>query len=373
MKKRSCIAIGLLIVGMISILSIVRYYVPSNEESTEHLQGKQEQIEVQKQQFPRSHPTFLMYADIWLEEMASNRDAEVNEEANIEETTEEITSEEPANNYEQALEAVSIKNPKVIVTANAAVLMDATSRRVLYSKNSLEHIQPASTAKLLTAIVAVRNSDKDECYTVGSEIELIASDSSRAYLSKGQVLSMEQILDALLLPSGNDAAYVIAAHIGRKLSNDPNMKTKAAVKVFVQEMNDVAKELGVVESNFMTPDGYDEEGQYTTAYDLAIIASNSLNYKAICNSVKKEKARHILLSGQDVTWYNSNKLIKQGSGYYYKYAIGLKTGTSGDAGRCLISAAEKEKGRYVSVVMDATYEGRWQDSLDLLTYAIQQQ
>lgn len=282
------------------------------------------------------------------------------------------TEETLKKREEEALEAINIKNPKISVSAKAAVLMKAESKEILFSKQALNEIQPASTAKLLTAIVAVELSGKKEKFTVGSEIQLIASDSSRAYLVQGEVLSLEQILDALLLPSGNDAAYVIAANLGRKLAGDNSLKAKAAVKKFLQKMNETAAEIGVVHSNFLSPDGYDVNGQYTTAYDMALIASKALKYDEILGTVKKAKARHILLSGEDVTWYNSNKLVKEGSGYYYKYAIGLKTGSSGEAGRCLISAAKKDEEVYISVVMDASYDGRWQDSIDLLGYGIEQ-
>ena len=288
----------------------------------------------------------------------------------LEDMKEQERLEEQKVREEEAIEAIGRATVQMNVSANEAILMNATTKEVLYSKGGLDTIQPASTAKLLTAIVAVELSEEGEEFVVGSEIDLMAPDSSRAYLVKGQVLSLENILDALLLPSGNDAAYVIAANLGRKIAGDDSLKRKAAVEVFVDKMNEMAHEIGVVNSNFVTPDGYDADGQYTTAYDLGLVASKALEYDEILNSVKKEKARNILLSGHDVTWYNSNKLVKQGSGYYYKYAIGLKTGTSGEAGRCLISAAKNGEKLYVSVVMNASYEGRWQDSIDLLDYAI---
>jgi len=283
---------------------------------------------------------------------------------------EEIKKQQKEEREQKAQKAVDIKNPSIEVSAKAALLYNKKSGKVLYSKNALEEIQPASTAKLLTAITAIELCDKDEQFNVGSEINLIASDSSRAYLVKGQILSLENILDALLLPSGNDAAYVIAANMGRKIAGDSSMKAKKAVEKFVEAMNKKAEEIGVVHSNFMSPDGYDAKGQYTTAYDMALIGAKALDYKEILETVKKPRTRDILISGEDITWSNSNRLIKQGSGYYYSYAIGLKTGTSGKAGRCLVSAAKKKNHVYVSVVMNASPEGRWQDSVDLLRYAI---
>ena len=271
---------------------------------------------------------------------------------------------------EQARKKIDVKNPSIEVSAKAAALYDPVHGRFIYTKNALDKIQPASTAKLLTAITAIELGGSKQKFKVGSEIQLIASDSSRAYLVKGQVLSLDQILDALLLPSGNDAAYVIAANMGRKIADAPKLKDKQAVKRFVEAMNKKAEEIGVVHSNFVTPDGYDAEKQYTTAYDMALIGAKALDYEEILETVKKPRARDILLSGEDVTWTNSNRLIKKGSGYYYSYAIGLKTGTSGEAGRCLVSAAEKKGRKYVSVVMDASMEGRWQDSVNLLRYGI---
>ena len=272
---------------------------------------------------------------------------------------------------EVAKEAVNIKNPSLEISASNAILVNITKNKVLYSKEPLKKISPASTTKLLTAIIAIESCDDSFEFHVGDEIDLMASDASRAYLKKGEVLILDSMLDALLLPSGNDAAYVIATNVGRFLAKDSLLDMEKANEVFIQAMNDKARSLGAVDSNFRTPDGYDEQGQYTTAYDLALIAKEALTHEKICASVKKEKARNILISGEDVTWYNTNKLVKNGSGYYYSYAIGLKTGTSTEAGRCLVSAAKKEDQTYVSVIMDASPEGRWKDSIQLLKYGIE--
>lgn len=392
MSRKSAVSIGIVMMCMAAIILFGQKTLVSDRSDVDNIQVQgmnRNEIEEVVDNISENGRIYLVDQDVFNEllngkeiskgnqtittsEEVTTKEAavETKEEATIEEVSEEELQQQ---REEEAVEAVNITNPAIEVSANAAVLMNASTGEILYSKNALEEIQPASTAKLLTAIVAVELSGEEQEFVVGNEITLIASDSSRAYLAKGQVLSLSQILDALLLPSGNDAAYVIAANLGRKVAGDESLKAKAAVKVFLQKMNEKAKEIGVVHSNFASPDGYDEEGQYTTAYDMALIGAEALQYEEIQDTVIKEKARDILLSGEDVTWYNSNKLIKQGSGYYYKYAIGLKTGSSGKAGRCLVSAAQNQETVFISVVMDASYEGRWQDSIDLLSYGMKQE
>lgn len=361
MSKKSRISVGVLFICMVAVILFSQGFEnpvadPKDEKVQEEIKPEEQDQNVStKEELP----------------VILNQDIYVGEEERKKETDEEQVSKKELE--AEVKEAMKITNPKITVSANAALLMKASNKEVLYQQNGLEKIQPASTAKLLTAILAVELSDEDEEFLVGSEIDLIALDSSRAYLKKGQRLSLEQILDALLLPSGNDTAYVIAANLGRKLAGDSEISDKKAVKRFVQEMNDEVVKLGGIDTNFLTPDGYDKEGQYTTAYDMALIGIKALEYDEISRSVSKTKARNILLSGEDVTWRNSNKLIQSGSGYYYKYAIGLKTGTSKEAGRCLVSAAKKDKEVYVSVIMNASPEGRWKDSIALLSYAVKKE
>lgn len=389
MARKSGVSIGIVIMCMAAIILLGRWQLsPNNSEGEDtqvqgmHLETNQQTEENQEIEesitlIDRDVFHELLNGQAVSEETYAKRTAESGEKSGVaveEEEDSALTQEEILKvREEEAVQAMQISNPKMDISAKAAILMDTSNKEILYHKNALDEIQPASTAKLLTAIVAVEMSEDKDTYVVGSEIGLIAADSSRAYLCQGQELSLSQILDALLLPSGNDAAYVIAANIGRKIAGDDSLKAKAAVKLFLEAMNQKADEIGVVHSNFASPDGYDAKGQYTTAYDMALIGCEALKYEEIRETVKKEKARDILISGDDVTWYNSNKLVKQGSGYYYSYAIGLKTGSSGKAGRCLISAAKKGDTEYVSAVMDASYDGRWQDSVDLLRYAVSQE
>lgn len=162
-----------------------------------------------------------------------------------------------------------IENISVDIMATNAYVLNVDSNSTLYQKNSDEHIAPASTAKMLTALTVSDYCSLDDTITVGSEIDLIASDSSRAYLNHGDTLTVKQLLVAMLLPSGNDAAYTLAVNVGKRIAGKDGLRAQQAIEVFANAMNRKAKDVGAASSNFVTPDGYDADGQYTTAFDLA--------------------------------------------------------------------------------------------------------
>lgn len=267
--------------------------------------------------------------------------------------------------------ALNISNPSIDVDASSAILLDVKTGKVLFHKNATELIYPASTTKLMTALVALDYCKLSEEVTIGDEINMIASDSSRAYLSVGQKMTFETLLEGMLIPSGNDAAYSVATYVGRISLKNKKADEELAVQEFVRLMNEKATALGLKNTNFKNPDGYDDDDQYTTAYDMGIIAINAFKNETIYTISDKSHSRNVFLSGEDVTWNSSNKLIVSGSGMFYKYAVGLKTGTSSLAGRCLVSAAVKDGKECISVVMNSTSVGRWEDSIELLKYGIE--
>jgi D-alanyl-D-alanine carboxypeptidase (penicillin-binding protein 5/6) len=267
--------------------------------------------------------------------------------------------------------ALDINNPDIGVDATAAILFDADTKEVLYYKNPVQAVFPASTAKLLSSLVALEMCEEDEKVTIGDEITMIASDSTRAYLKEGQILTIRNILEGMLLPSGNDAAYAIAAYVGRKSLQSPDATKEEAVIEFVRLMNAKAKKLGVKNSCFKTPDGYDAIGQYTTAFDMGLIGIEAAKNKTIIDISGQSSSRNIFPSGEDITWNNTNKLISRYSGQYYSNAIGLKTGTSTMAGRCLIAAAESDGKEVVCAIMDSSSAGRWEDAIALLKYGLE--
>lgn len=253
----------------------------------------------------------------------------------------------------------------VDITAANACVVDADTGAILLDKSCWDETAPASTAKLLTALTVLEYCPPEQAFTVGSELELVAEDASRAWLNQGDTLTLRQLLVALLLPSGNDAAYTLAVNTGRMIAGDGGLTDRQSVDVFMEAANEKCRELGAIRSNFVAPDGYDAEGQYTTAYDMALIAGACLDNSIISEIVSSFRISDTWLSGREVTYYNSNKLLDPDSEFYYPEAVGMKTGYSSSAGACLISAAEIGGKTYICVVMGSTEEGRFQDSVKI--------
>ncbi|MEF9941719.1 MAG: VanZ family protein [Lachnospiraceae bacterium] len=260
---------------------------------------------------------------------------------------------------------------KVIAPLDAGQVsvMHAKSGRDIYGINPNAKIAPASTAKLLTALVVTKYCKPNEETTVGEELNRVAVDSSRAGLKKGNVLTVKQLLEGLLLPSGNDAAYTLAVYTGRKIAQNSSISFTEAVEIFTGEMNKQAKKIGANQSCFVNPDGYDAQGQYTNARDLSYIAKEFLDAKIgnvpLADIVKERSIREQFIDGTDVTWTNTNELLNPSGAYYLKEAIGLKTGSSEQAGNCLVSAAYVGKELYIVVVMGDTKTGRYIDTLKI--------
>lgn len=263
--------------------------------------------------------------------------------------------------------AEDIENISVDIMATNAYVIQADTNSVLFQKNSDEHIAPASTAKILTALIVLDYCSLENTITVGSEIDLIASDSSRAGLNHGDMLTVKQLLYAMLLPSGNDAAYTLAVNAGKKIAGKDGLGVQQAVIVFVNAMNQKAKEVGATASNFINPDGYDADGQYTTAFDLAQIAKACLSNDTLFEIMSSYKINDTWTNGREVTYFNTNSLLNPDSQYYYSNAVGLKTGTTGDAGSCLVSAAAINGQTYICVVMGSSAGIRFSDCLTVFS------
>ena len=231
---------------------------------------------------------------------------------------------------------------------------------ILYEKNGTDRVAPASTAKLLTALTVLKYCGVDEILTAGEEISLISEGASTASLKLGTRGSVKVFLGAMLIPSGNDAAYSLANFAGHKILGDENVSVAEAVGAFVEAMNAYAAELELEDSNFENPDGDQSENQYTTARDMVRIAKACLENETIMEIVKANSFR-ALFENADVTYKNSNEMVKPGSDYYYEGAIGLKTGSLGDV-KCLIGALEADGRRYVTAVMQDTADGRYKDT-----------
>lgn len=251
--------------------------------------------------------------------------------------------------------------------AKYIAVYDTTAGVVLYEKNATEQITAASTIKLLTALTMLDHVTDDTLFTVGSEISMIGAGSSTAKLKKGFVMTTEQILDALLIPSGNDAAYVIAAHVGRKLAKDPQIENREAVNLFLEKMNDKAKSLGAVSSNFTCPDGYPNKTQYTTASDMLKIAVAAAGNESIRRTTSKVFVTYTMNDGSVLEYTNTNQLMVPSSGNHYEGLFGLKTGTTNAAGQCLIAGCDIYDHEVIIAVFKAT--DRWSDCKKIIDTA----
>ena len=289
------------------------------------------------------------------------------EVATVSETTEVTVPETTEPTVPETEETYPTLPEGVELTARYSFVYDLDSEETLYGGEGLdERIYPASITKLFTAIVALEYMDPEAVITAGDELEMVEPDSSVAYIEKGHRLTVSMLIEGMLLPSGNDAAYVLAAGVGRAVSENANMSAQEAVQYFVDLMNINARFYKLSGTQFTNPDGYHAEDHYTTGRDLITIAQLSLEDTVICGFAGTAEAGVTYTSGQTNQWKNTNLLLHPDSEYYCDTAQGLKTGYTGAAGNCLLSAFLVEE-RYVVIgVFGSTdYYDRFTDTLQL--------
>lgn len=227
-------------------------------------------------------------------------------------------------------------------------------------------VYPASITKLFTVHVALQYLDPDAVVTVGPEIKMIDPDSTVAQLEEGDVVTVRQLVQGMLLPSGNDAAYALAAAAGKVISPDKEITATQAVAVFVQEMNRQAKLLGMTGSHFCNPDGIHDDEHYLSMEDMVMLGKISLENPLVmeCTQLQTKDAK---LGDRDVTWSNTNALVRADKDYYCEYAIGLKTGRTNTAGNCLLSAfVVRDRILLIGVYGAPELHNRFEDTLYLL-------
>lgn len=263
------------------------------------------------------------------------------------------------------------------VTAQSAILMDKDSGRILYQKDIEKKMFPASTTKLITALVALDYFDPAALVTVGSEINTVPYDSSKAGHEKGETLTMENLIRGLMIPSGNDSATVVAAAVAKKVEGNNDLPYDECEKKFSELMNEKAKEIGATNTNFTNPHGYHDENHYTTAKDMALIASAAMDNETI-RKIAAEKSfdgngagenleNDTTIISQNYHWTSHNLLITD-SEYAYEYATGIKTGFTDEAGDCLAASAEKDGVQLIAVIFNAEDPNRWIDAKNLFEY-----
>lgn len=238
-----------------------------------------------------------------------------------------------------------------------AVLYDLDEEKILFEKGINESISVGSIVKIVSVCVGLQLFELEDTFIVGPEVDYyLTADASRSMIKFGQTISFEQLLYAILLPSGSDAAHTLAVNAARKISNNPDLPIDEAITFFCEEMNRYAQELGCKGSHFVNPDGQDEDGQYTCISDVIIIAKKALEYDVFREIVKTPEKEVKLVSGEVYNWSNTNSMLNQDSYYYYEECVGIKTGFTTDAGFCLLSCAEKDGKRLLSVVCNCRRE-----------------
>lgn len=255
------------------------------------------------------------------------------------------------------------------ITAQQAFVYDCATDEFLYiSGSNSETVYLASITKLFTAHVALQYLDPKAEITVGDELDMVAWGSSVADLKKGNILTVEMLIEAMMLPSGNDAAYVLAAAAGRSIDGDPELSTKSAVNVFMAQMNQEARNQGMLNTHFANPDGIHSSDHYSSMGDLALLGKLALQSPAIVQA--SQTARDIVTpvkASTSFAWKNTNALIDPASKYYCPVCLGLKTGQTPNAGSCLLSAFDLDGRQYIIGVFGCPEtEDRFPDTLQLL-------
>jgi serine-type D-Ala-D-Ala carboxypeptidase (penicillin-binding protein 5/6) len=234
------------------------------------------------------------------------------------------------------------------IAGKAAVLMNAQTGKILWAQNQDLRLPPASTVKILTALVVLDHRRTSDVLTIPAEAVRVSGAST--HLSAGEKLSVADLLHAMLLGSGNDAAVALALH------------TRGSIDRFVQRMNHKAHTLGAVGSRFFNPTGMPHPKQLTTAQDLALITQAALENSEFRKMVGKTTYRW-KSRGWKGAIKNSNKLLSS-----YDGAIGVKTGNTREAGYCLVAAAQRGGQTYIAVVLKSQEKAVWQDAKKLLDY-----
>jgi serine-type D-Ala-D-Ala carboxypeptidase (penicillin-binding protein 5/6) len=230
----------------------------------------------------------------------------------------------------------------------AGVVIDQDSERILYSKNGDKILPMASTTKIITAIIASEKGKLKDKVTVSHKAASI--NGSSVGLKAGEVITLEELIYGLMLRSGNDAAIAIAEHIG------------GSVEKFVDLMNDKAIELGLYNTSFETPHGLDNNEHFTTAKELAKITAYAMKNPELAKVVATKNISEGIYGKFNRSYSNINKFI-----FKFSNADGVKTGYTGNAGKCLVASTKSEYGRYIAVVLNSN--DRWKDAEKLIKYA----
>ena len=264
--------------------------------------------------------------------------------------------------------AVEINTPR-------AILIDIDTGRVLFQKNAYEACYPASTTKVLTAILVLENCNLDEMVTASATaVNSVYANGTTASIQPGEELSVRDLLSTMLIHSANDAAYVLAEHVG------------GSIESFVSMMNARAKELGAKSTFFVNPNGLPSTSHKCSAYDMALFARFAMQnfpvFREIVSTVNyslpiTEKYTELYMNeypdAKSVVRYlntTTNHLINPNrTAYYYEYATGIKTGYTDAAANCIVASAKKDGVELIVVIFGASgWTNLRKDAVNLFEY-----
>lgn len=236
------------------------------------------------------------------------------------------------------------------ITAISAILVDAQTGKVLYSKNKDKKMHPASITKIITAILLLEKGNLQDKVKISKNASERKVNESSIWLKEGEEVKVEDLLYAILLRSANDASVAAAEYIS------------GSEEKFISLMNRKAKEVGAKNTNFVNSYGMTDEKHYSTSYDLAQIARYAVKDETFCEIVKTGKKQ---IPWEGNPWnrllINRNKLIKK-----YPYGDGIKTGFTREAGYCLVASATKDNWKLIAVVLKS--ENVYEDAIELFEY-----
>ena len=233
------------------------------------------------------------------------------------------------------------------ITARSAILIEANSGKILYEKNPYESLYPASTTKVVTAILGLELGNIEDIATISKKASKVGEAS--IYLKENQQVYLGDLIKGALVKSGNDAAYAIGEYIA---GNE---------EIFLMLMNKKAAIIGAVNTSFHNTNGLPDEEHLSSAYDLALISRYAMGNELFSRYVQIKEDRLEFVSGETRYIKNTNKLL-----WNYPYATGIKTGTTIAAGQCLIASVKRDDKELIAVVLGS--KARYSDVISLFEY-----
>jgi D-alanyl-D-alanine carboxypeptidase (penicillin-binding protein 5/6) len=248
--------------------------------------------------------------------------------------------------------------PAPPIEAAAGILVDLDTGAVLFQQHADKELAIASTTKIMTALLALEYGKLDQEVTIGADaVKEGSGDASRMGLSQGEVLTLQQLLYGLMLPSGDDAAIAVADAVGKDMGVN-----------FIDLMNEEARFLGLVHTHYVDPDGLDAPGHYSSASDLMALTRYALRLPMFVSIIATYEYK-IPATGQHKAYdlHNTNQLLWPNGGY--AGATGVKTGTTGKAGACLVFSATRGGHQLLGVILGASSDSeRYDDARALLDW-----